>query len=162
IYKYSYYTRQGMMQSWLVAQTVLGHETSSGDGQKRLKTLKPQARVLGLVALAFGFVQSRAKESDGFMIKVLLSDLTASCDLAKHFLSPAVTVDGYGLKEGAQQLKILRNAVPETLVGVFGIDIAGGALRTLLGPMTIIIIAIGVALGFWVGDAVPAFNLGDL
>src|SRR5699024_5854463 len=136
LYKYFYYTRQRMVQSWLVAQTVRGHETVPGDGRKRVKQMKSQARGLGWASLGFAWVKSQADDSGGgikgFVIRLVLVGLTEIWDLARHFLAPAVTVDEYSLREGAEQLKTLRNAVPETLVGVFGVDIAGGVVRTIL------------------------------
>lgn len=166
-YKYVYYTRQDMVQSWLVAETVRGRDAVPGDGRKRVDGLKSQARSLGWASLGFAFISSRAGSGEGggiqaMIIRLLLSALTEVWDLAKHFLTPAVTVDECGLRDGVDRMKSLRNSVPETLVGVFGIDIAGGAAGTLITPVYLVLIIIAVALGFAVGDASPAFYAGDV
>lgn len=166
-YKYFYYTRQGMAQSWLVAETIRGRDAVPGDGRKRARGLKSQARSLSWASLGFAFVSSRAGSGEGgglqtMVIRVLLSALTEVWDLAKHFLTPAVTVDECGLRDGVERMKSLRNSVPETLVGVFGIDIAGGAAGMLIAPVYLVLIIVAVALGFAVGDASPAFYAGDV
>lgn len=167
VYKYFYYTRQGMAQSWLVAETVRGRDAVPGDGHKRVRGLKSQARSLGWVSLGFAFVSSRASSDEGgglknMIIRLLLSALTEVWDLAKHFLIPAVVVDECSLRDGATRMKSLKDSVPETLVGVFGIDIAGGAAVMLMAPVYLLLIVVAVALGFAVGDASPAFYAGDL
>jgi|GEM_PF-620210 len=176
VYKYFYYTRQEMAESWLVAEAVRGRDAVPGDGRRRVSGVRRQARQLAWIMLAFGFVASQAGASDdddddegggggilaGIIIGVLLAGLSEVLDLAEHFLVPAVAIDGVGLREGTEKLKDLRQQVPETLVGVFGIDIAGGAVRTLALPLYLVLILGAVALGFMVGDAIPAFYAGDL
>lgn len=166
LYKYFYYTRQEMAQSWLVAEVVRGRDAVPGDGRKRVRTLKSQARYLGWASLAFAFVSSRTGSGEGggmrgMLIRMALSALTEVWDLAKHFLTPTVVIDEYGLREGAEKLKTLKNHIPETLMGVFGIDIAGGAAGAIVAPVYLLLIVIAIALGLLVGDAVPAFHAGD-
>lgn len=167
VYKYFYYTRQGMAQSWLVAETVRGRDAVPGDGHKRVGGVKSQARALGWASIGFAFISSRAAsgESSGLkamIIRILLSALTEVWDLAKHFLTPAVAIDECGLRDGVDRMKSLKNSVPETLIGVFGIDIAGGAAGMLIAPVYLVLIIIAIALGFAVGEATPAFYAGDM
>lgn len=167
VYKYFYYTRQDMAQSWLVAETVRGRDAVPGDGRKRVRGLKSQARGLGWASLGFAFVSSRAANGEGGgwsakIIRLLLSALTEVWDLAKHFLTPAVVVDECSLRDGVTRMKSLKDSVPETLVGVFGIDIAGGAAGMLIAPVYLLLVIVAAALGFAVGDALPAFYAGDL
>lgn len=167
VYKYFYYTRQDMAQSWLVAETVRGRDAVPGDGRKRVRGVKSQARVLGWASMGFAFISSRAANGEGnglqaMIIRVLLSALTEVWDLAKHFLTPAVAIDECGLRDGVERMKSLKDSVPETLIGVFGIDIAGGAAGMLITPVYLVLVVIAVALGFAVGDATPAFYAGDM
>lgn len=167
-YKYFYYTRQDMAQSWLVAETVRGRDAVPGDGRKRVRGLKSQARGLGWAALVFAYIKSRADGDGekrgiiGSIIRLVLAGLYEVWDLAKHFLAPAITVDEYSLRDGLGELKTLRNSVPETLVGVFGIDIAGGAARTLMAPIYIVLVLAALGLGVLIGNGVPAFYAGDI
>ncbi|MCK0163016.1 hypothetical protein [Marinobacter sp. S6332] len=167
VYKYFYYTRQDMAQSWLVAETVRGRDAVPGDGRKRVRGVKSQARILGWVSMGFAFISSRAANGEGgglsaMVSRVLLSALSEVWDLAKHFLTPAVAIDECGLRDGVERMKSLKNSVPETLVGVFGIDIAGGAAGMLIAPVYVVLVMIAIALGFAVGDAIPAFYAGDM
>lgn len=167
VYKYFYYIRQDMAQSWMVTQTVRGEDAAPGDGHQRVHELKSQARGLGWAAMAFAFMKSRANEDQdsgfkGVIIGLILAGLAEVWDLARHFLAPVITVDGYSLRDSLGQLKRLRNAVPETLVGVFGIDIAGGAVAALMVPIYLLLVLAAIWLGLLVGHGVPAFYAGDL
>jgi len=55
----------------------------------------------------------------------------------------------------------LKDNVPETLAGVFGIDIAARAVGSIMAPVYILLFIVALAIGLWVGDAVPAFYAGD-
>lgn len=54
------------------------------------------------------------------------------------------------LKQLVPQIKSLRNNVPATLVGVFGIDFVGNVIGKILFPIYLITLAIGVGVGFLV------------
>lgn len=166
-YKYFYYVRQDMAQAWLVAETLRGRDAVPGEGRERVKGLKSQARGLGWTALVFAWVRSQSDDNQkggitGMLIKLVLTGLNEVWDLARHFLTPAVTVDEYSLSEGLGQLKTLRNSVPEVLVGVFGIDIAGGAAATLMTPVYLVLIAVAIGLGLLIGDSMSAFYVGEI
>lgn len=165
IYKYFYYTRQSMAQSWLVAETVRGRDAVPGDGRRRVQAIRSQARKLGWIDMAMAYVSTRGSgdgENGGIAVKLIIAALGEAWDLVRHFLIPAVTVDELPLKEGAGRMRSLQDQVPETLVGVFGIDIAGGAVFTLVAPVYFLLILIACGIGLWVGDALPAFYAGDI
>lgn len=167
IYKYFYYTRQQMGQSWLVAEAVRGRDAVPGDGRRRVRELKSQARGLGWASLAFAFLSARSEGDEqggglgNMLVRLFLAALTEVWDLAKHFLIPTVVVDKTDLRDGLERLKSLKNSVPETLVGVFGIDIAGGAVGAIAAPVYLLLIAAAVALGFMLGDPTGSFYVGD-
>lgn len=166
VYKYFFYVRQDMAQSWLVAESVRGRKASLADARKRVGGLRGRVWVLGWCALLFAYIGSKAAQESkgikGLIVKVTLWALTEVWDLARHFLTPAVTVDDCSLKEGVGKMKDLRHAVPETLVGVFGIDIAGGAAGTLITPVYTVLIVLAIGAGLLVGDSFAAFHFGDL
>lgn len=167
VYKYFYYVRQDMVLSWMVTQTIRGEDAVPGDGHERVRGLKSQARGLGWVALVFAFMKSRANtnKEGGFgavIISIVLAGLSEVWDLARHFLAPVITVDKQSLRGSLEQLKKLRDAVPETLVGVFGIDIAGGVVATLMVPLYLLLLIAALWLGLLVGHDISAFYAGDL
>src|SRR5690625_4349127 len=166
VYKYFFYVRQDMAQSWLVAESVRGRKASLADARKRVGGLRGRVWVLGWCSLLFAYIGSKAAQESkgirGLIVKVTLWALTEVWDLARHFLTPAVTVDDCSLKEGVGKMKDLRHAVPETLVGVFGIDIAGGAAGTLITPVYTVLIVLAIGAGLLVGDSIAAFHFGGL
>jgi hypothetical protein len=56
----------------------------------------------------------------------------------------------------------LRDNVPETLAGVFGIDIAARAVGAIMGPVYLLLVVGSGALGLWIGNDLPAFHVGEM
>ncbi|WP_440994998.1 hypothetical protein [Arhodomonas sp. SL1] len=168
-YKYFFYNRLEIRQSWLVAESVQGRPTTPEAAGERVGELKGSYRRLALLDMIFAYVawQGRRQSGEkqglmGSLVSALLAGLTEVWDLVNHYLLPAVAVDGLRLRDGIERMKGLREQVPETLMGVFGIDLAARAVGTLMAPLYLIAAATAVVLGLWVGDAVPAFHAGSL
>jgi len=167
VYKYFYYNRQELAQSWLVFETACGRDRSAADARQHVAGFKGQARRLALLDMLAAWISSRRSDGKsgvaGAVVNLLLAGLNEIWDLANHFLLPAVAVDGVDLREGASRLTRVKDNVPETLVGVFGIDIMGRAVGTIMAPIYAVLIAAGIALGLWLGGTVPAvFSAGEL
>lgn len=165
-YKYFYYTRQSMAQSWLVAETVRGRDAVPGTGYERVSGIRSQARLLGWIDMAMAYVSSRGKDADGenggILLRLVVAALGEAWDLVRNFLIPAVVVDEVNLRDGAGRMQNLKDEVPETLVGVFGIDMAAGAVLFMMAPVYLVLILIALGIGLLVGDAVPAFYAGEV
>lgn len=171
VYKFFYYNRQELAQSWLVFETGCGRDRDLPAARERVSELKGQARRLALLDMLAAWISGR-KSSDrdqgigGALVNLVLAGLGEIWDLANHFLLPAVAVDRVELSEGASRLGRLRDSIPETLVGVFGIDIMGRAAGTIMAPIYALLLLAGVGIGLWFGDSLPAAlsagQLGDL
>ncbi|NUH65478.1 hypothetical protein HTT03_09285 [Sulfitobacter sp. S0837] len=162
VYKYFFYNRAELTLSRLTFDTATGATPTRQDATKALAGLKAQSRRLALLDMAAAWIASR-KNKEGGLMGMLLGGMGEVWDLVNHFLVPAVAVDRLNLRDGIARLKSLKNHVPETLIGVFGIDIMGGVVGTLMGPIYLFggLAAIGCGLLF--GDALPsAFSAGAL
>ena len=165
-YKFFYYVRQDMAQVWLVAQVARGGKAQIREARARVAGMRRQAWMLGGFSLLAAYAGARARDERkgllGWLIKLGLLALGEVWDLARHFLVPAITIDRLRLGEGATRMKALRHGVPETLVGVFGIDIAAGAAGTLMAPLWCVLVLLAAGAGLLVGDGLPAFHSGQL
>jgi len=57
----------------------------------------------------------------------------------------------------------LKDHVPETLVGVFGVDIMGGVIGTLMAPLYVFGMLAAIVCGLYFGASLPgAFSAGAL
>lgn len=171
IYKFFYYNRQELAQSWLVFETACGNDRDLAEARERVAEVKGQARRLALLDMMAAWIASRRNSNKsqgigGALVNLVLAGLAEVWDLANHFLLPAVAVDRLDLREGASRLSRLRDNVPETLVGVFGIDIMGRAVGTIMAPVYLLMVLAGIGAGLWLGESLPsalsAGQVGDL
>ncbi len=62
------------------------------------------------------------------------------------------------LKQSLPELKSMRANVPATLMGVFGVDFAGDALRRMMFLPYLLILAVGAGLGYLLGPVCPSIS----
>lgn len=162
VYKFFYYNRAGLTLSRLVYETATDKKPTRKSVRKSLAGLGKQVWVLGLLDIASAWVQSRKNKEGGFL-SFVLGGIVGIWDLVSHFLLPAFAIDRLSLKDGIARLKRLKDHVPESLAGVFGINILGGVVGMLMAPAHFFGIVFGVVLGLLLGDQLPdAFSAGKL
>lgn len=164
IYKFFYYTRQELRQSWLVSETLKGDKRSADEAKARVRELAWTARKIALIDMFVAWMMAMARKSDkaGALVRLFMRGIEEVWDLVNHYLLPSAAVDGYGIRDGVGRMGTLKDNVPETLAGVFGIDIAARAVGTIMAPVYFVLFVGAIALGLWVGDALPAFYAGDV
>lgn len=165
IYKFFYYNHQELRLSRLIYDTACGRDATLQNVRKELADLKGRARILGLIDMAGAWVAMR-RGNGGFFVRLVLGTLVEIWDLVNHFLLPVFAIDKLSFRDGGARLRSLKDHVPETLVGVFGIDIMAGVVRSVLVPLYLIAIILGIILGLAFGGVMPAAfsagRLGDL
>ncbi|WP_274426388.1 hypothetical protein [Chelativorans sp. YIM 93263] len=163
VYKFFYYNRQELALSWLVYETAAGRDRDGAEAAKHVSTLKSQARLLALLDMGAAWIaRQRRRRNKGFINRLLLSALTEGWDMVNHFLLPAFAIEGVGFREGMSRLKATRENVPETLMGVFGIDILGRLVASIAAPLYAIMAVFGIVAGTVVAPALPAaFGAGE-
>jgi len=164
VYKFFYYTRQELRQSWLTTEALKGKKRSADEARARVSELAWTARKIALIDMLVAWMLSMARRSSkaGMFVKLFTRSLEEVWDLLNHYLLPSAAVDGYGIRDGVGRMGTLKDNVPETLAGVFGIDIAARAVGTIMGPVYFLLIVGAGALGLWIGEALPAFYAGDI
>lgn len=162
IYKFFYYNRQELRQSWLAAEMLQGRKRSPVEAAARVKDLTWTARKLALIDMLVARLAQVARgEKAGFIVRMFAGALVEVWDLVNHYLLPSAAVDGLGIRDGVSRMYKLRDNVPETLAGVFGIDIAARAVGAIMGPVYLLLILGSGALGLWIGNDLPAFHVGE-
>lgn len=161
-YKFFFYNRAELTLSRMTHGTATGGTPTRQKAKAEIASLGSQIRVLGLLDMAAAWIASR-KEKQGGMMALMLGGIGEVWDLVNHFLLPAFAIDRLSLKDGVARLRRLKDHVPETLTGVFGIDIMAGVIGTLMGPLYAVGAIAGVAFGLLLGGHLPgAFSAGTL
>jgi hypothetical protein len=146
------------VMSRITYQSSIGEPVIYGDAARHTRR-----RTSGLMFLSFVdlFVSYATKQREnqqgitGLITSLLMSALAEVWDLLNNYMIPAVVIEGKPLKECVTDIKALRNNVPATLVGVFGIDLAGNMVKNLLFFPSLILLAIGIGIGYLIG---PIFH----
>ncbi|MDF0602131.1 hypothetical protein P1J78_15430 [Psychromarinibacter sp. C21-152] len=165
IYHFFYFNRQELALSWLVFETAAGRDRSYDEAAGHAGTLGGQIRILALLDMAAAWIAWRRRDSEnnGLLTNLVLGAMTEGWDLVNHFLLPAIAVDGVGFRDGMGKLRATRENVPETLVGVFGIDVIGRVVATIVAPLYTLLVLLGLVVGVWASGAMPAaFEAGRL
>lgn len=150
-FSFFYNVRQKANQSWIVYNTICGKNISYTDAHNHTKSEKGKLRIIAFIDILMKYANSQKgnkKGVIGFLIAVFLSFLSEIWDLLSHYMLPAIVIEQKSLKEIVPQIKALRNNVPATLVGVFGIDFVGTVIGSLFGLIVLIAILISIGLGY--------------
>lgn len=159
LYKHFYHNRQEMRLSWTVYETLIGNDPSYAAATAACKKLKSQTRKIAWLDILMAFVRRGKKSGEGFLMKLIrlfISGLEEVWDLVNHYLIPSVAVDHMDIKPAIQTMKKLKERVPESLVGVFGIDFLGTVVRKIVIPIYIVLILISAGMGVWLADYLPS------
>lgn len=164
-YKFFFYNHQEMRQSWLVAETVGGRDRSYADARADSKEVAGQIRGLAWIDMLVAWMANRQAKKDkeggfsAFLINLVMAGLIEVWDLLNHYLIPAVAVDRVSLRDGIGTVKRLREQVPETLAGVFGIDFIGRIVGVMVAPIYTVLSLVALALGVWMAGTLPSVTL---
>ena len=159
VYKFFFYNYREMGQSWLVYETICGRDRSYSDAKQAARDRKSGVRKLaGLDILMAYLASQRSDDSNGlfdWLVNLFISGLQEVWDLVNHYMLPAVAIDRLSLSEGISKMKELRNQVPETLTGVFGIDFIGRIVSHVTGGLYMTLILAAVGTMYLGGAALP-------
>lgn len=162
LYKNFYQNRQEARLSWIVYETIIGHDPSYKGSVKESKQIKSQIRKLAWVDIGMS-IAKRSKSSEGgvlnFLVNLVISGLQEVWDLVNNYLLPSVAIDKMDIKPAVMAMKKLKDKVPETLVGVFGIDFIGSVVGRFMFPVYAFLVIIGLGLGYLAPDYFPSSKL---
>jgi hypothetical protein len=162
IYKHFYHNKQEIRMSWTVYETIIGNDPSYKGATKTSKEMKSQTRKLAWMDIGMQFVQ-KGKFAGGGLVAILInlfiSGLEEVWDLVNHYLLPSVAVDKLDIKPGIEKMKKLKEQVPESLVGVFGIDFIGDVVRRVMIPTYIVLVVGAGLLGYFGTNFFPTTTI---
>jgi hypothetical protein len=159
-YKYFFYNYREMSQSWLVYETICGRDRSYPDARAAAKERKSGVRKLAGLDMLMAFLMSQrgGGENQSWgekLVNLFLSGLEEVWDLVNHYLLPAIAIDRLTLTDGVKKMKDLRDQVPETLVGVFGIDFIGRIVGQVTGIFYVLLVLVAGGATYLGGEALP-------
>jgi len=152
-FKYFYNVRQKANQSWIVYNTICGRNISYSEAHEHTKSEKGKLRIIALIDILMNFANSQRQNKKGvigFLISIFLSFLDEIWDLVSHYVLPAIVIEQQPLKKIIPEIKSLKNNVPATLVGVFGIDFVGNVIRSLSKGLMFITLILSIGIGYLV------------
>lgn len=163
LYKHFYNNKQEIRMSWIVYETVIGNDPSYAGATTASKELKWHIRKIAWIDILMSFAD-KSKFTGGGIIKMLIrlfiAGLEEVWDLANHYLLPSVAVDKMDITSAVKEMKKLKDRVPESLVGIFGIDFLGKVVRQVMIPAYIFLFLISAALGYYGSDILPSTTIG--
>ena len=128
LYKHFYHNRQEVRLSWTVYETIIGNDPSYQGAKEYGKQVKSQTRKLAWLDIAMALMNKGKFVGGGFIkmiMNFIISGMQEVWDLINHYLLPSVAIDRLDIGDGVKKMKKLKDNVPESLVGVFGIDFMG-------------------------------------
>lgn len=162
LYKHFYNNRQEVRLSWIVYDTLVGHDPTYKQAVGISKELNSQTRKIAWLDILMSFIQKGKFAGGGIvqmLVRLFVAGLEEVWDLANHYLIPSVVVDKLDLKPAVMEMKKLKDRVPESLVGVFGIDFLGKVVRQVMIPSYIILVIASAVIGYFGTDFLPASTI---
>lgn len=162
IYKYFYYNKQEMRMSHIVYETIIGNDPSYQSAVAACKPVQSQTRKIAWLDILMAFVNKAKFAGGGFvmmLVRFFVAGIGEVWDLVNHYLLPSVAVDRLEIKPAVKKMKKLKSQVPESLVGVFGIDFLGSVTRQIVVPVYIVLGIIAVGLGIWLSGTLPSTEI---
>ena len=111
---------------------------------------------LALLDIVMAYAKYARNRKSGALINLILSGFLEVWDLVSHYVLPAIAIDGLTIRESIGRIKELRNRVPATLAGVFGIDLFGKVISALAAPIYAVMVPLAVFLSWYLASVLPS------
>jgi len=136
VYPYSFFfhVNKRAGQTWAAYGKITNRPTTDAEINKVISSQKWPLRMFALVELALAKANN-TEQSQGIMSLLVASALAALeglFDVAESYLLPALIIERIPLTAAADKLKQLKQNIPTTLAGAFGLDVFGGVVSSLL------------------------------
>ena len=162
IYKHFYHNKQEIRLSWTVYETIIGNDPSYKGAKAASKEVKSQTRKLAWMDIGMGLAKNAKSNKGGLvnkLINMFIEGMEEVWDLINHYLLPSVAVDNVDISPGIKKMKKLKDQVPETLLGVFGIDFLGDVVNRITRPIYLGLFVIAALLGYFGTGYFPSFEV---
>lgn len=157
--KFFYFIGSELRQSAIVHRRIV-----AGDASAAAADTSHGGAVwrLALLDIAMAYAKYARNRKSGGLINLILSGFLEVWDLVSHYVLPAIAIDGLSIRESIGRIKELRDRVPATLAGVFGIDLFGRVAAALAAPIYGVMVPLAIFLSWYLASVLPsgAFPVG--
>jgi hypothetical protein len=157
-FRFFYDVRKKAEQSWIVYNTICGKDINYHQAHEHTKSQKSKLRMIAFVDIIVKYANGQRGNKKGILwglISIFLSFLNEVWDLLSHYMLPAVVIEQKPLKDIIPEIKALKNNVPATLVGVFGIDFVGNVIKSLFFLIMFIGFVNAIVIWYFIRDWTP-------
>ena len=162
LYKHFYHNKQEVRLSWTVNQTIIGEDPSYKSATADSKQVKSQIRKLAWLDIGMALMNKGKYIGKGIVqmiMNLIIAGMEEVWDLVNHYLLPSVAIDKLEIGDGVKKMKVLKDQVPEALVGVFGIDFMGKLVGRIMVPIYTVLILVAAALCYFGTDYLPTSEI---
>ena len=152
IYKFFYLAKQKANQSYLVYNTISWNNISYDKSLNYIKNEFNKYKSIAFIDMARWYIE-KANNWEKSWIKwmivgLILSWLEEVLDLISNYLLPAMVIENKSITKVKDDLKSVKDNVPQALVWVFWIDFLWSAINTLFGLIYFFMILIAWLIGW--------------
>jgi hypothetical protein len=153
VYKFFYLAKQKSNQSYLVYNTISWNNISYNNSLVYIKNDFNKYKSIAFIDMARLYIE-KANNWEKSWIKwmivgLILSWLEEVLDLISNYLLPAMVIENKSITNVKDDLKEVKNNIPQALVWVFWIDFLWSAINTLFGLIYFFMIIIAWLIGWW-------------
>jgi hypothetical protein len=153
IYPYSffYHVRMRARQTWFSYASITNHADPLTEAKRMVASQKWKLRLFAIVELALRHASNQDRKRRSIwqlLVASILALLEGIYKIAESYLMPTVVIDRLSLTDAAQKLRDITQHVPQTLAGVFGLDLLGSVTAGLLGLLFTVLLILGLGLGY--------------
>jgi len=156
-YSFLYHINKRACQTWIAYGKITNHPATLEEAKKITIAQKWPLRLFAVVELALARAEN--SESDGgifqFIVAAALAALSGLYDIAESYLLPAIMIEKLHVSEAAEKLRQLKQNVPTTLAGVFGLDIFGGVISALMSVVSLAIFLLAALAAYSLSPHMP-------
>jgi hypothetical protein len=163
-YSFFFGIRQQATEILYIYGAIQSKTYTSDDIDNEISVIKWKLRMFALGNLLFSLPKSEENNGNNSNISSMTQNFanTAVADtfeVLEGYLLPAVVIDKLSIADAFQKIGTLQNHIPEALAGVFGVNFFGRALSSIALSILVLLILLGVALGYLFPHIFPAANL---
>ncbi|MDA1196859.1 MAG: hypothetical protein O2779_02760 [Nanoarchaeota archaeon] len=150
-WRYVYIVRQKACTAVIAYAAVGDHAVSYRDSYKHTHELRNHFGIIAMIDFMLHFSGRYKSHKRGMLagfLNKLCPHLADVQDLLSHYMLPAVIIEGKSLHELADELKSLKEAVPEDYHEAFGVDFSGHVVGHFLFVPMIILFSLSLFAGY--------------
>ena len=152
VYKFFYFAKQKSNQSYLVFNTITWNNISYKDSSRYIQHDFNKYRSIAFIDLIKWYIENSNNRQRTWIkwiiVGGILSWLEEILDLISNYLLPAMVIENKSISAVKDDLKEVKDNVPQALVWVFWIDFLGSAVNILLWFVYIVMICLGGLIGW--------------